>query len=109
MEAIFATLASIAIAVSTCEEWIDRVWNLDGAAAQIRTLALGVVLGFGGAMLDWGMFADPATCGNRPDIICGPIIGFAAALGANFAFTTPLLKVLLELLKIRAKSSDSGS
>lgn len=104
----FATLGAIAALIMVIEELIDRVWNLDGVFSQIRTIIIGLILGVAGAYLDLGMFADPECCIGISDLWCGLAIGFAAAVGSNVVFLTPLAKAILEILKIRPKENGTS-
>ena len=101
---IFATVGALAVAVLFAEEFIDRFWNLDGTASQVRTVVLGFAFGLVGAYFDLGMFAPEAglIC-SYGDVVCGLAIGGYAAILANLVFLTPLAKAILELLKIRPK------
>lgn len=101
----FETLAILSATVLGLEEFIDKFWNLDGLASQIRTVVLGAASSTLAAWLGWGMFGDPAVCGGNPFYVCGPLIGLVATIGANMAFNAgPLVPKVLESLKLRPKS-----
>ena len=99
------TLAVIWASTIAISEFVDKFWDLDGVAAQIRTWAIGIVLGAAGGIFGLGMFADPAVCGEAamPAVLCGAIVGLVAAILANFAFLLPVVKWVLEKVKIRPK------
>lgn len=100
---IFATLTALSMAVIGFSEFVDRFWKLVDVAAQVRTLVFGVIFGSVGAYFALGMFSVPDTCGTNAWYVCGPLTGFVSGLIGNFAFVTPLVKFILEYLKIRPK------
>src|SRR5690242_5190544 len=88
--------------VTHLEEAIDRLWNLDGKAAMIRTWVEGALLGEIGAFFHIGMFGDPNVVGVAPWYITGLALGVVLTVGVNIAFAkVPFLKAYLEKLGIR--------
>ena len=102
--AMFSTLAALVAAGLIVSEFIEKFWKLDGFWAQIRAVVVTMALGELGAGFQWGMFSDPATCGTNAWYICGGAIGLVGAVGANWAFTTPVGQQILQWLKLRPKT-----
>jgi hypothetical protein len=103
---IFGTLAALVVGITVVAEFIDRLgWHLEALAAQLRALAVGIILGAVGAYFKFGMFADPAVTGGQAWYVSGPLIGLLAGFPANWAFATPAVKFILELLKLRPKQA----
>lgn len=100
----FTTVTAIATMILFFEEAIDRFWNLDGVASQVRTLGIGVLIGEIGAYFNLGMFSDPLVVGSNVWYVSGLAVGIFSTITANLAFLTPLAKAILELLKIRPKN-----
>ena len=98
----FNTIAGLAAFILVAEEWIDRVWNLDGIASQVRTWFVGAILGNVGAYFKIGLFVD-LLLGGQAWYVVGSVVGILCAIGGNVIFQTPAVKAILEALKIRAK------
>lgn len=108
MEAIltmFQSVALMAAAVVVISEFVDRFWKLQDWKSQLRSLGIGLAIGEIGAGFSLGMFADPTVIGTNPWWLAGGLIGILAGLTGNWTFATPLVKALLELLKIRPKQT----
>ena len=102
------TLAVIWASTIAISELVDRYWDLEGTAAQVRTWVIGVLLGAVGGIFKFGMFANPEVCGTVEPILCGALVGLTAAIAANFTFLLPVVKWLLEKVKIRPVEKGSG-
>lgn len=103
--ALFQTLGAMVAGIVAVAELVDKFWNLDGVASQVRSLAIGILLGVVGAGFQLGMFADPTVLGDVAWYLGGGAIGLGAGFMANWAFATPVVLKLLELLKLRPKQS----
>lgn len=99
----FASVATMVALVIALSELIDKLWKLNGVVAQIRSLFVGVGLGELGAGFNLGMFADTSWWGANPWYVVGALVGVMAGLTGNWTFATPIVKWVLELLKIRPK------
>ena len=103
---MFGTLTTLVAAITVVAELLDKIgWHLEALAAQLRALAVGIILGAAGAYFKLGMFADPAVVGGQAWYVAGPLIGLLAGFPANWAFATPAVKFILELLKLRPKEA----
>ena len=98
----FMTMAGIIGFILFCEELIDQKWNLDGVQSQLRTVGIGILVATPLAWLQVFMFADPTTC-SVAWYVCGPLVGIACAVLANFAFLLPVVKAVLEASGVRPK------
>lgn len=101
---IFENLAAMTAGVVVIAEFVDRFWHLEDWTSQLRAIVLGLALGELGAFFSLGMFADPQVIGSNPPWLAGGLIGLVAGLVGNWAFATPLAKMILEALKIRPKT-----
>ena len=97
------TFAGLMAAVLMLEEVVDRVWDLNGVASQVRSIVIGILGATVLAFFNLFMFADPAMCGGNPWYVCGPLVGAGAGLAANFAFLLPAVRGVLEGIGIRPK------
>jgi hypothetical protein len=97
---IFSSVLAMTAAVIALSEFVDRFWKLIDVAAQVRSLAIGIILGAAGAGLQLGMFSDPTVIGPNAWYVAGPLIGLLCGLIGNWSFATPFIKWLLEFLKI---------
>lgn len=102
----FTTLTAMVTGIIFVAEIIDRLWNLDGTASSIRQVVIGILFGVAGAGLKLGMFADPYIFTSMAWYMGGAIIGLAAGAMAAWSFVSmPIVKFILELLKIRVPTS----
>jgi hypothetical protein len=105
----FTTFGALAAATTVVAELVNRFWVLDGVGAQVRSLALAILLGVGGAVFHMGFFADPLTLfGTMNVYLGGAVIGLAAGVIANWSFATPIVKFILEFLKIRVPADPAA-
>jgi hypothetical protein len=105
---VFASVGAMSAAVIVISEAIEKIgWKLQGLASNLRALAVGIALGAIGAGFGLGMFADPAVLGDAGPLsawyIGGPLVGIMAGLVGNLLFLLPVVKTVLELLKLRPK------
>lgn len=103
LSTIFAVIAVMMLA----EEAIDRVWDLNGLAAQIRAISIAVLMSTAGALFGWGMFFDPSVCGSNAWFICGPLVGLGAGAVGALGFKLEIVRAALELLGIRPKIGEN--
>jgi len=102
--AIFAGMAAMTGAVVALAEFIDKFWDLEGTAAQLRSLAIGILLGMAGAGFHLGMFADPSWQGGQAWYVVGGATGILSGLVGNWTFATPFIQWLLGVLHISPAS-----
>lgn len=99
------TIGAIAAIIVVLSDLIDKFWHLDGVISQARTLVVGILVSLTGYLLGAGMFAAEVVASTLGSVLphwLGVIVvgAYASAL-AWFAYAQPLIKWLLELLKIR--------
>lgn len=106
------SIIGVAVLINAFEEVIDRFWNLDGNAAQIRTWFWGLAFAVLGFYLDAGIFSKDfiteALSGSFniltkiPAIVIALFFGFLSALLSNLGFNKiKYVKILLEILRLR--------
>lgn len=103
----FGSISTLAILILNIEELVDRLWNIDGLGARIRTWFEGMLLGVVGYFLGLGMFAELMTPEWWPSWGQGTlgfsvVTGLFSAILANLGFDKwEQLKFILEKLKVR--------
>lgn len=101
------TFVGLMAAVLVLEELVDRVWDLNGVASQVRSIVIGIVGTTALAAAHLFMFSDPAVYGTHEWYVAGPLIGLGAGLASNFAFLLPAVRAILESLGIRPRWDPS--
>lgn len=104
MTDLFTTFPVLIAAVITASEYIDKIWDLDGLAAWIRSAVIGLLLTFVGAYFQLGLFADCTLF----EFWCGltwyyqGLIASVIVIGAsNGLFAFEKVKNILVLIKAR--------
>lgn len=92
---ILATMVALITALTEAASRLAQKvgLKLEGFKAQLVSWLIGVALGLGGVVLGW--------IDTLPQ---GVLDGFLAALVANGVFDIPLVKALLEFLRIRKRA-----
>lgn len=103
----FESIAALVAFVLIVSEWIDKAWNLDGTASQIRSFIIALLASTAGSYFNVGLFAAPET-GTFGWYYEGPIVGAYVGIICNWAFLTPAAKSILELIRVRPKEKAGG-
>lgn len=108
----FGSIAAVAVIVMHLEEFIDRLWDLEGWAARIRTWAEGIALAGVGYVFGIGIFAQSAIQGyvtdalpfiqNLPPLAIAGFFGLICGVIANLGFDKlKYVKQFMEFTKVR--------
>ncbi|KKL09771.1 hypothetical protein LCGC14_2562540 [marine sediment metagenome] len=89
-------LSGLTIVIS---EFVDKYWDLDGAAAFLRAAVVAAILCLIGMVANLGYMADVVGFGIVKNIV--EVILLSAG-----AFNIPFLKELLEKVKLRTDSNS---
>lgn len=109
---VFTSVVGFALTLVAVEEMIDRVWDLNGTASQIRVAVMGILSSTGFAYGGIFLFSVPEAYGTLAWYFAGPIVGAVISVMAMFGFDNPtigpLLKGVMEMIGLRPQWGELG-